>query len=162
MFHFMPDENHHFRWTVGVFGRVRCANRLKRFPPHNIGADVEYAVMKHVTRAVQPEDLGDLLMRPPRATLAFVSDGTIQALPVAFRYENGRYLVGLPAGMEPPVGAVKLLVDDGRWYFDLRGFWVRGTLAACQTPASTTDGSAWFELTPQKTIAWHYGRMREK
>lgn len=122
---------------------------------HNIFA------VKRVTRAVQPEDLRALLERPPRATLAFVSDGTIQVLPVAFRYEDGRYLVGLPPSPEPPAGRVKLLVDDGPWYFDLRGVWVRGALTACETPTGVAGGNAWFELAPEKTVAWHYGSMRQ-
>ena len=117
--------------------------------------------MKRVTRTVQPEDLRPLLERPPRATMAFVSDGTIHVVPVAFRYDAGRYLVSLPPGMEPPPGRVKLLIDDGRWYFDLRGVWVRGALVACEAPVTDADGRSWFELTPEKIAAWHYGSMRE-
>lgn len=117
--------------------------------------------MKHVTRAVQPEDLRPLLERPPRATLAFVREGAIHAIPVAFRFDAGRYLVGLPDDAVPPAGRVKLLVDDGPWYFDLRGVWVRGALSACEGPAGVPDGNAWFELKPEKTVAWHYGSMRQ-
>ncbi len=117
--------------------------------------------MKRVTRAVQPEDLRDLLEHPPRATLAFVGEGRIDAVPVALRLEAGRYLVGLPSGTEPPAGRVKLLVDDGYWYFDLRGVWVRGALAPAETPSGAPDGASWFELTPEKTTAWHYASMRE-
>lgn len=116
--------------------------------------------MKRVTRSVRPEDLPDLLAKAPRATLAFVRDGAIQAIPVAFKFDAGRYLVGLPQDIERPAGRVKLLVDDGPWYFDLRGFWARGPLAPCDAPAAG-DGAAWFELTPEKTAAWHYGSMRE-
>lgn len=116
--------------------------------------------MKRTTRAVRPEDLGDLLEHPPRASLAFVRDGAIQLLPVALQCKEQRYLVGLPAGVESPTGRVKLLVDDGRWYFDLRGVWVRGLLKPCDTPAVTAEERTWFELTPEKVTAWHYGRMR--
>ena len=117
--------------------------------------------VKRVTRAVRPEDLPDLLEHPPRATLAFVDDGRIEAVPVAFRFEAGHYLVGLPGDNAPPGGRVKLLVDDGPWYFDLRGFWARGRLAPCETPASAAAGLSWFELTTEKIAAWHYGSMRE-
>ncbi len=117
--------------------------------------------MKRVTRAVQPEDLRDLLEHPPRATLAFVADKRIEAFPVAFRWDAGRYLVGLPDATKPPAGRVKLLVDDGYWYFDLRGLWVRGTLAPADVPAGAPDGVSWFELAPEKTAAWHYASMRE-
>ena len=119
-------------------------------------------VVKRVTRAVRPEDLRELLEHPPRATLAFVSGGTIQASPVAFRYESGRYLVGLSPGTEPPAGRVKVLVDDGPWYFDLRGVWVRGSLTPIKPPAGALEGQAWCELAPEKTAAWHYGSMREE
>ncbi len=117
--------------------------------------------MKQVTRAVQPEDLRPLLERPPRATLAFVRDGRIQVQPVAFRYEDGRYLVGLRRTMEVPPGRVKLLIDDGFWYFDLRGLWVRGRLKSTGALAGADSDFAWFELTPEKVAAWHYGSMRE-
>lgn len=117
--------------------------------------------MKRVTRAVQPEDLRPLLERPPRATLAFVQGGRIQVQPVAFRYEEGRYLVGLRRMMERPAGRVKLLIDDGFWYFDLRGLWIRGRLTLTDGPTNAEAAYAWFELTPEKTAAWHYGSMRE-
>lgn len=117
--------------------------------------------VKRVTRAVRPEDLRGLLEHPPRATLAFVRDAAIQAIPVAFNYDAGRYLVGLPRDVQPPAGRVKLLVDDGPWYFDLRGIWSRGSLAPSEAPANSGEGLSWFELTPEKTAAWHYGSMRE-
>jgi hypothetical protein len=117
--------------------------------------------MKRVTRAVPPESLCALLLNPPRATLAFVREGEVNSIPVAFRWPDGRYLVGLNADSQPPAGRVKLLVDDGPWYFDLRGIWVRGALAAIEAPADSPDGYAWFELVPEKVAAWHYGRMRE-
>ena len=81
---------------------------------------------------------------------------------MAFQYVDGRYLVGLTRDMEPPSGRVKLLIDDGPWYFDLRGVWARGPLTPCEPPAVAPGDRAWFELTPQKAVAWHYGRMRER
>ena len=117
--------------------------------------------VKRITRAVQPEDLRELLEHPPRATLAFVRGPAIQAVPVAFQFHAGRYLVGLPEDAAPPGGRVKLLIDDGPWYFDLRGVWARGSLAPCERPAGASEGLTWFELTPEKTAAWHYGSMRE-
>lgn len=99
--------------------------------------------------------------RPPRATLAFVRDRVIEAIPAAFRFHSGRYLVALPSGTERPAGRVKLLVDDGDWYYDLRGMWVRGVLEPCDTPPGAPAGTDWSELKPEKTAAWHYGSMRE-
>ena len=116
--------------------------------------------MKRITRAVTPLDLRELLEDPPRATLAFVAKGAVQAIPVAFRWRDDRYFVGTPPEVTPPAGRVKVLVDDGRWYFELHGVWVRGFLAPCGPPLSAPKNLAWFELEPEKVVAWHYGRMR--
>ena len=71
-------------------------------------------------------------------------------------------VVDIPALVEVCRGkGVKLLVDDGPWYFDLRGVWARGSLAPCERPAGASEGLTWFDLTPEKTAAWHYGSMRE-
>jgi hypothetical protein len=84
--------------------------------------------MKRITRAARPEDLADLLARPPRASLAFVNDGTIDAMPVAFCFEVGRYWVGMDAAAAARTenGRVALLVDEGCYHTELRGISVRG------------------------------------
>jgi hypothetical protein len=115
--------------------------------------------MKRITRTVPPADLGPLLEQPPRATLAVTTEAGVNAFPVAFRWDAGCFLVGIPTGIAPPAGRVKLLVDDGPWYFDLRGVWVRGGLSPIPSPGDR-GGERWFELMPEKTAAWHYGRMR--
>lgn len=120
---------------------------------------VESSAME-ITRAVNPSDLAPLLNHPPRATLAFIRNGTVEALPVAFAFDAGRYFVRLP-WPEPPTGRVRLLVDDGPWYFDLRGVWVRGHLVPTDRPPGAAEADAWFELQPEKITAWQYGRMRE-
>jgi hypothetical protein len=57
---------------------------------------------------------------------------------------------------------VKLLIDDGRWFFELRGLWVRGrTAAADQVPDSAAGSLALLELAPEKVVAWDYGTLRE-
>ncbi len=135
-------------WQAGIDTRKRSTE------PH-----VQSPVME-ITRAVTPGDVAGLLHHPPRATLAFVDSGVIQALPVAFAYDSGRFFVGLST-QEPPAGRVRLLVDDGPWYFDLRGAWVRGHLLPAVPPAGPGRAAAWFELLPEKSVAWHYGHMRE-
>jgi hypothetical protein len=120
-----------------------------------------------ITRKVTPEDLSDLLRRPPRANIAFAHQGAPAAAPVAFRFWSGRYWVGLATqdvGPLPAAGAVvKLIVDDGHRYHELRGFWVRGRIAvALQPPEGAPTGLDWFELSPEKTVAWHYGRIRRR
>jgi hypothetical protein len=81
--------------------------------------------------------------------------GTLDALPVAFQWDAGRFLVSIPAGIATPTGRVKLLIDDGLWYFNLRSVQVRGMLAPIPPPADAA-GETWYELVPEKTAAWHY------
>jgi hypothetical protein len=116
--------------------------------------------MKEVTRAVRPEDLAELLEHPPRATLAFVRDGVIQAAPAAFRLVDGRRLFGVPRATGPLPPKAKLLIDDGPWHFDLRGVWMRGLVAPTDLPPGAGGDLDWYELSPDKSVAWHYGRMR--
>lgn len=117
--------------------------------------------MKRVTRAVSAESLRKLLEHPPRATLAFVRDGAVEACPVAFRLIDGRYLFGVDGAGGPLPAKAKLLIDDGPWYFDLRGAWMRGGVARCVPPAGEVSSLDWYELTPEKTVAWHYGELRD-
>jgi hypothetical protein len=85
----------------------------------------------HATGRVPAEALRDLLEAAPRANLAFRSGDAIQAMPVACRFRAGRYWIGVPRTQpESRLGlgeVVKLLIDDGRWFFELRALWVRGT-----------------------------------
>jgi len=114
-----------------------------------------------VTRAVSAGSLQALLEHPPRATLAFVRDDAIDAWPVAFRLIGGRYLFGIDSGAGPLPGKVKLLIDDGPWYYDLRGTWMRGGIARCEPPPGADASLDWYELAPEKTVAWHYGELRD-
>jgi hypothetical protein len=71
----------------------------------------------------------------------------------AARREAERWLVTLPPGTSIPDGArVVLLLDDGEFYFELRG--VRGTL---RDAAGGTH-----EVVPEKIITWDYGAMRQR
>lgn len=121
------------------------------------------AAMKEITRAIRPEDLQDLLDHPPRATLAFVRDGAVEALPVAFRLVEGRYCFGVPAGAAPLPAKAKLLIDDGHWYFDLHGVWMRGPVTPCAAPpGGALTGLDWYKLAAEKSVAWDYGAMRTR
>jgi hypothetical protein len=107
--------------------------------------------VSRVTRRVGVDDLPDLLAAPPRACLAYRDGAGVQAAPVGFRFESGRYLVA--PGTGPRLGdLVELLVDDGKWFFDLRGLRVRGRLAEAADPG-------WYELVPDKVVAWDYGTL---
>lgn len=121
--------------------------------------------MARATRRVEPDDVRDLLAAPPRANLAFRRGDAVEAAPVAFRHDGGRYWVGVPRfGEGAPVGpgeVVKLVIDDGVWFFDLRGVWVRGrTVPAEPVPDGAPASLVWYEIVPDKTVAWDYGTLR--
>lgn len=109
----------------------------------------------------------ELLEAAPRANIAFRRGDAVEASPVAFRFRAGRYWIGAPRTDAGPVlragEVVKLLVDDGRWFFDLRGLWARGRTTpapADQVPEDASSSLAWFEVVPDKVVAWHYGTLR--
>lgn len=117
--------------------------------------------MSRVTRRVPAEAVGDLLAAAPRASLAFPTANGIDAAPVAFRFRAGRYWVGfsVEASLTVPAAGdeAELVIDDGRWFFDLRGLRVRGHLLR---PEQSPDGAAtWFELSPERVIAWDYATL---
>jgi len=114
------------------------------------------------TRLVSIDDVRDLLASPPRCNVAWANGGAIEAAPAALRYIDGRWLIGMPAERAMPRAGdtVKVMVDDGVWFFDLRGAWVRGTASAAGAPADAPPGLAWVEVTPGKTVAWHYATLR--
>ncbi len=119
--------------------------------------DVSYdARVKQITRAVGLEALSDLIEAPRNAHLAYVAEGAPEAVRVAARREGERWLVTLPPGTSIPDGArVVLLLDDGEFYFELRGVRVRGTLR-------DTTGDGTREVVPEKIITWDYGSMRQR
>ena len=120
---------------------------------------------KRITRAARPEDLADLLARPPRASLAFAAGGTVDAAPVAFRFDGGRYWVGMDAESAVRVenARVVLLVDDGCYHSELRGVSVRGrALPGDGPPGAAATGLIWLEVAPDKVTAWNYGAMRSR
>ena len=113
------------------------------------------ARVKAITRAVGLDELSDLFEAPEHAHLAYVADGAPEAVRVAARRDGERWLVTLPADTSVPDGArVVLLIDDGEFYFELRGVRVRGTLR------DAGDGAR--EVVPEKIITWDYGSMRRK
>jgi hypothetical protein len=122
--------------------------------------------MAHVTQRVAPAALDDLLERPPRAGIAFTAGGRIEVLPVAYRREAGRHRIGVERGLLPATGAPEhavLLVDDGRYWFELRAVTLRGRLLAAADPSGGgASDLVWLELVPERSVAWDYGRLREE
>ncbi len=124
--------------------------------------------MTEMTRAATQTDLGDLLIRVPHANLAFETEDGIAAVPVGFAHVDGRYCVGLPriggdSDDSPRAGQqAMLLIDDGWYYFELRGLRVRGALRDSPTPSELDPALRWLELEPHKINAWDYGSMRAR
>jgi hypothetical protein len=119
--------------------------------------------MKQITRAATLSDSDDLLARVPHANLAFATSSGIDAMPVGFRYAEGRYWVGFPLAGGPAAGThAMLVIDDGWYYFELRGVRVRGMLRDAPPPPSVSTALRWLELEPIKINAWNYGSLRAR
>lgn len=111
-----------------------------------------------ITRDVALDHVRDLLARPLRASVTFVSDGALAILPVRLRFVDDRPVVGLPADGPDIAGReVIVLTDDGPWWFRLRGVSFRGVAAR----DTETDGVVWWAVTPRRALAWDYGTIRE-
>lgn len=123
--------------------------------------------MARVTQRVDPAALDAMLERPPRAAIAYLDSEQVEAMPVAYRRDGGRHLVGVDRGALPACGAPEravLLVDDGRYWFELRAVTLRGRLVPLPEPpepAAATD-RAWLELLPEHAVAWDYGTLHEE
>ena len=119
---------------------------------------------RHVTRDVAPDALRDLLDRPPRATVAFVDAGVPDALAARANLSAGRHLFAL-ADTAPALEGreVVLLVDDGPYWFELRGVSVRGiAMRAAAPPDDDAPGLAWYAIDVRRVLAWDYGAIREE
>lgn len=120
--------------------------------------------MKRITRDIDPVDAQDLLERVPRACLAFAGDLEPHAQPIAFMWQDGHYLAGIPetTNFQPAVDQeVVLLLDEGVYFFDLRAIYIRGRARPADAPSNAPAGRIWFEVIPLKTVAWDYGTLRE-
>ena len=121
--------------------------------------------MRRITNAVDPERMQELLERVPRACVAFNNAGIVELVPVEFRFQEGLYWIGMSgeSGRTPgPDDPVKLLIDEGMYYFDMRGIWIRGrTLLSEERPEGGSAELSWLQLVPEKFVAWDFGAMRE-
>ena len=119
---------------------------------------------RRITRDVEPSSLRDLRDRPRRATVAFVDHDEVDVLPVRARFHGDTCRFGvLPGGATDFENReVSLVIDDGTYWFELRGISVRG-LAARIDPveADGTAALAWYAIEPRRVLAWDYGAIRE-
>ena len=119
------------------------------------------APLPRVTRDVEPAALADLLAAPPRACVAFVDGDAIDVVPARARCEAGgyRFAVAREGVADLAQREVVLLIDDGPYWFKLRGISVRGTAAHERAEA---DGLVWYAIAPGRILAWDYGAIREE
>ena len=112
-----------------------------------------------VTRDVDPAALQDLLQHPPRATIACVHDGAPELLPARAIVDAGTYRFGVIADVAPDLDGreVVLVVDDGPYWFQLRGVSMRGIARRTSQPAAKL---AWYAIEAKRVLAWDYATVR--
>ena len=120
--------------------------------------------MSRVSNRVGVDALRDLLDKARVAVLAHVdASGALQALPVAFRWREGRFRIGLSGRTLESGARVAIAVDDGSFWWELRAVLARGALR----PSERSDASAepdltWFDLEADRVTAWDYSALREE
>lgn len=111
-----------------------------------------------VTRDVALDAVRDLLTRPPRASVTFLDGDEVAITPVRARFVGDQPLVGLPFGGPDLAGReVVVLVDDGPWWFRLRGASFRGIARR----DAEGECVVWWAIAPQRILAWDYGTIRD-
>ena len=120
---------------------------------------------KRVTRDVEPAALQDLVEHPSRATVALVRSGIPELLPGRMRFDAGRYLVAIAAETDTSLAdqEIVLLVDDGPYWFQLRGLSVRGRATRIDPPADPgSTRLSWYAIDARRVLAWDYGTVHEE
>lgn len=113
-----------------------------------------YLAMPLITRHVDWRTLEPMLLQPRRAYLAGVNERGLDLRPVSIRFDGELFWVqDLPELACWQVDPVRLTVDDGLYWFELRAVTIRGMLLP------PVDG--WRELQPAAISAWDYGNLRE-
>ena len=118
-----------------------------------------------VSRDVEPAALTDLLEHPPPATVAFVDRDAVDILPVCARFSADTHLFGVAAGVAPDLDnrEVVLVIDDGPYWFELRGISVRGVAQRVNPPGQGgAQRLTWYALKPRRILAWDYGSIRQE
>jgi hypothetical protein len=118
-----------------------------------------------VTRDVAPAALADLFEHPPRASVAFVAGAAVDLLPARASFAAGTHAFGISTDVSPDLEnrEVVLVVDDGPYWFELRGISVRGVATRIDAAEPVRAlGLAWYKIEPRRILAWDYGSIREE
>jgi len=119
---------------------------------------------QRVTRDVEPSTLEDLLEHPPRATVAFIDRDRVDVVPVRARCGADTYRFGVRPEVATDLDdrEVVLVLDDGPYFFELRGISVRGLARRIdRVEPGEADALAWYVIDSRRIVAWNYAAMRE-
>jgi hypothetical protein len=155
------------RGTFGPAGCHRGVRTLKRTSTEGLREVTRNDASGRVTQRVSLEEVEGVLPRQARAAVAFAGPDGPECVPVLVRGDGDLYI-----GLCPDPGStgglpdrVVLVVDDGRYWFELRAAVRRGTVTPVdldRTGASGADGLVWLRFQPLRVVAWDYGRLREE
>lgn len=122
--------------------------------------------MGRISPRVAPAPLAEALIANARAAIAFDCNGKVEAVPVLCRIQGDRLWIGVAREAAPPAssfGRSVLVLDDGQFWFELRGHTWRGRIEAAVDGASgATDDLLWLRFVPSGAGAWDYGALREE
>jgi hypothetical protein len=112
-----------------------------------------------VTQRVDAASMPDLDAAPTRAAIAFATESGPLCLPALVRRAEGGLEVAFNTthlnGDAVPERAT-LLVDDGRYWFELRAVVRRGRLGPGEPVG---DRPVWRAFETRSEVAWDYGRL---
>src|SRR5262249_59552407 len=102
--------------------------------------------------------------RPPRGTVAFVDRTTIDLRPAQVRCSADTYQFGVLADACDDLDGreVVLMIDDGPYWFQLRGISVRGSARHIDPPATQEHKAlVRYVIEAQRILACDYAAIRE-
>jgi len=122
------------------------------------------SVAHRVTRDVEPSTLEDLLEHPPRATVAFINRDQAEVVPARAQCRAGTYRFGVLPELTTDLEnrEVVVVIDDGQYFFELRGISVRGLARRIyRAEPGDEEALAWYVIEPRRILAWNYDAMRD-
>jgi hypothetical protein len=120
-------------------------------------------LQRPVTQRVAAGELDSLVDDAARAALAIAGPAGPAIVPVLVRRDGEELAVGIePANTERFIGLpVMVLVDDGRFWFELRAIAWRGRLDPARATSGSGDVLTWLPLRVEHVAAWDYARLHE-
>ncbi len=89
----------------------------------------------------------------------------VELLPARARCDAGVHLFGVLLDAAPDLARREVLldIDDGMYWFELRGISVRGVARRVDSPESgAARRLTWYAIEPRRVLAWDYGAIREE